>query len=45
MSGEEKLNEFTQAIDEWISCKNIISPDGPKKNLEGEHKGNISYLQ
>ena len=44
MSGEEKLNEFTQAIDEWISCKNIISPDGPKKNLEGEHKGNISRI-
>tara|TARA_B100001094_G_C18182410_1_gene801715 strand:+ start:1209 stop:1697 length:489 start_codon:yes stop_codon:yes gene_type:complete len=44
MSGEEKLNEFTQAIDEWISCKNIISPDGPKKNLEGEYKGNISRI-
>tara|TARA_A100001515_G_scaffold144293_1_gene147905 strand:- start:3784 stop:4272 length:489 start_codon:yes stop_codon:yes gene_type:complete len=44
MSGEEKLNEFTKAIDEWISCKNIISPEGPKKNLEGEYKGNISRI-
>ena len=44
MSGEEKLNEFTKAIDEWISCKNIISPEGPKKNLEGEYKGNITRI-
>ncbi len=44
MSGEEKLNEFTKAIDEWISCKNIISPEGPRKGHDGEYKGNISKI-
>ena len=44
MTGEEKLNEFLEAIDEWISCKNIMSPKGPRKNLDGEYKGNISKI-
>ena len=33
MTGEEKLNEFVQAIEDWISCKGIISPKKPNKNL------------
>ena len=33
MTGEEKLNEFVQAIEDWISCKSIISPKEPNKNL------------
>ena len=33
MTGEEKLNEFVQAIEDWISCKGVISPKEPNKNL------------
>ena len=33
MTGEEKLNEFVQAIEDWISCKSVISPKEPNKNL------------
>ena len=44
MTGEEKLNEFLEAIDEWVACKNIISPRGPRKNPDGEYKGNISKI-
>tara|TARA_R110000824_G_scaffold360468_1_gene548214 strand:- start:4271 stop:4735 length:465 start_codon:yes stop_codon:yes gene_type:complete len=33
MTGEEKLNEFVQAVEDWISCKGIISPKKPNKKL------------
>ena len=45
MSGEEKLNEFLEAIDNWIACKNIIPPQGPTKKLKSEeHGGNVSRI-
>ena len=44
MTGEEKLNEFLQAVDDWIACKNIMSPKGPRKGPDGEHRGNISKI-
>ena len=36
MSGEEKLNEFLQAVDDWINCKNILPPKGPSKKFKSE---------
>jgi hypothetical protein len=33
MSGQERLNEFLQAIDEWISCKNLPNIE-PVKDIE-----------
>ncbi len=44
MTGEAKLNEFVQAVDDWISCKNIKSPRGARKNLKGEDVSNISKI-
>ena len=44
MTGEEKLQEFEQAIDDWISCNNIKSPRGPRKNLKGEDASNIPKI-
>ena len=44
MTGEEKLNEFLQAVDDWIACKNIMSPKGPRKGHDGEYRGNISKI-
>jgi hypothetical protein len=45
MSGEEKLNEFLQAVDDWIACKNIIPVHGPtKKPNSDECSGNVSRI-
>ena len=44
MTGEERLNEFLEAIDDWVSCNNIKSPRGPRKNLKGEDVSNISKI-
>jgi len=45
MTGEEKLNEFLQAVDDWIACKNIIPAQGPaKKPNSEEYKGNVSRI-
>ena len=45
MTGEERLNEFLQAVDDWIECKNIISARGPiKRPKSEEYRGNISRL-
>jgi len=44
MTGEERLNEFLEAVDEWVACKNIMSPRGPMKNRDGEYRGNISKI-
>ena len=45
MTGEERLNEFLQAVDDWIECKNIIPTRGPIKKLKSEeYRGNISRL-
>ena len=45
MSGEEKLNEFLQAVDDWINCKNILPPKGPSKKFKSEElRGNIEGI-
>ena len=45
MTGEEKLNKFLEAMDNWIACKNIIPSKGPTKKLKSEeYKGNISRI-
>ena len=45
MTGEEKLNEFLQAVDDWIACKNIIPAKGPTKKLKSEeYRGNVSKI-
>ena len=44
MTGEEKLNEFLQAVDDWIACKNIMSPTGPRQGHDVEYRGNISKI-
>jgi len=45
MTGEEKLNEFLQAVDDWIACKNIIPAKGPtKKRKNEEYRGNVSKI-
>lgn len=33
MTGEEKLNEFVQAIEDWVSCKGLIIPEKPNKKI------------
>ena len=41
MSGEERLNEFKRAIEEWLSSKNVISIE---PNSEVEETLNLSRL-
>ena len=45
MTGEEKLNDFLEAVDNWITCKNIIPSKGPTKELHSEeYTGNVSRI-